>query len=98
MVPWVLDNVISGSPILFEPFVESARFAAAHRNHHWQYVRQTRLDTGIEEPEGIRPYPARAALDRLRRKVEDTTDLPSPKAQSALAIIQELETILDLSD
>ena len=160
VVPWVLDNVISGSPILFEPFVESARFAAAHRNHHWQYVRQTRLDTGIKEPAGIQPYPrksdsildrprsdgggnfgrlartgmmdtymrkladvqlcginsvywrdflrtfqegttdqqARAALDRLRRKVDDTTNLPSPKAQSALAIIQELETILDLSD
>lgn len=37
-------------------------------------------------------------MDRLRRKVEDTPDLPSPKAQSALAIIQELETILDLPD
>jgi hypothetical protein len=25
VVPWVLGNLISGSPILFEPFVESAR-------------------------------------------------------------------------
>ncbi len=47
VVPWVLDNVISGSPILFEPFVESARFAAAHRNHHSRYVRQTALSTEI---------------------------------------------------
>lgn len=160
VVPWVLDNVISGSPILFEPFVESARFAAAHRNHHWRYVRQTTLSTEIEIPEGIRPYPrksdpildkptadgggnfgrlartgmmdtymqklsdiqlcginstywreflktfqegttdaqARVALARLRRRVEQAVDLPAPKAQSALTIVNELEGLLDLSD
>ena len=160
VVPWVLDNVISGSPILFEPFVESAGFAAAHRNHHWRYVRQTDLSTEIEAPERIRPYPrksdpildkpaadggknfgrlartgmmdtymqklsgiqlcginsmywreflktfqegttderARVALARLRRKVERAVDLPEPKAQSALTIVNELEGLLDLSD
>jgi hypothetical protein len=25
VVPWVLSNVISGSPVLFEPFIESAK-------------------------------------------------------------------------
>ena len=160
VVPRVLDNVISGSPILFEPFVESARFAAEHRNHHWRYVRKTGLDTEIEAPEGIRPYPrksdhildrpradggrnfgrlartgmmdaymrklggvqlcginstywreflktfqegatdeqARTALERLRRKVEGAADLPTPKARSALAIINELEGLLNLQD
>ncbi len=160
VVPWVLTNVISGSPILFEPFIESARFAAAHRNHHWQYVRQTKLETGIEAPEGIQPYPrktdrildrpradgggnfgrlartgmmdaymhklgdvqlcginskywreflktfqegttdrkARAALERLRQRVAGAAELPRPTAQSALAIVGELERLLDLGD
>jgi hypothetical protein len=37
---------------------------------------------------------ARAALDRLRKRVEEATDLPSPKAQAALAIVVELERLL----
>ena len=57
VVPWVLGNVISGSPDIFEPFVESARYAAAYRNFHWQHVRQTRLRSDIEAPEGVAPYP-----------------------------------------
>ena len=66
VVPWVLGNVISGSPILFEPFVESARYAAAYRNYHWQHVRRTRQRTGIEAPEGVTPYPNKSdrILDR----------------------------------
>lgn len=46
VVPWVLGNVISGSPILFEPFVESARYGAEYRNYHWQYVRKAVQDSG----------------------------------------------------
>ncbi len=158
VVPWVLGNVISGSPTLFEPFVESAKYAAEYRNHHWRFVRRTKKDTGIEIPEGVRPYPsrgnqildkpyadgggnfgrlartgmmdaymrklndlqlcgikttywrqflkafqesatdeeARLAIDRLRERVQQATDLPCPKAQAALAIVVELERILDL--
>lgn len=57
VVPWALGNVISGSPVLFEPFLESARYAAEYRNHHWQHVRQTKTNTGIEIPDGVTPYP-----------------------------------------
>lgn len=35
--PWALTNVISGSAKLFEPYVESARYAAEYRNWHWQH-------------------------------------------------------------
>lgn len=160
VVPWVLDNVISGSPTLFEPFVESAKQAAASRNYYWRHVRKTELNREIDVPEGIQPYPrksdqiddkpraddsnfgrlartrimdeyrqkldhvqlcgisskywrdflkifrekttdkqARAALDHLRRKIERSVDdLEAPKAQSALAIVKELEGLLDLSD
>ena len=160
VVPWVLGNVISGSPILFEPFVESAEYAAAYRNYHWQHIRRTKQATGIEIPAGVTPYPnksdqildkpisdgggnfgrlartgmmdaymkklddvqmcgintvywreflktfqesttdaqARTALERLKQRVQQATDIPSPKAQSALAIIRELERLLDLTE
>lgn len=160
VVPWVLGNVISGSPILFEPFVESAKFAAKHRNYHWRHIRQTRQHTGIEVPYGVSPYPnksdrildkpiadsggnfgrlartgmmdtymkkldavrlcgiktvfwreflktfresttdtqARTALERLKKRVQRASDLPSPKAQSTLAIVDELERLLNLTD
>lgn len=158
VVPWVLGNVISGSPILFEPFIESARYAAEFRNYHWQHIRRTAQDATIEPPSGAQPYPsksdqildkprvdsggnfgrlartgmmdaymaklnevslcgiktvywreflkafqesttdvqARAALDRLRQRVQQATDLPSPKAQAVFTIIAELEKLLDL--
>ena len=159
VVPWVLGNVISGSPVLFEPFIESARYAAEYRNYHWECVRETTQETGIKVPEGVQPYPskadqildrprydgggnfgrlartgmmdaymqklnevqlcgirttywrqflkafqesttdaeARLALERLRQRVRQTTDMPSPKAQSALAIVAELEHLLDIA-
>lgn len=158
VVPWVLGNVISGSPILFEPFVESAKYAADYRNYHWQFVRQTKLQTDIKIPKNISPYPAKAdqildkprsdgggnfgrlartgmmdsymeklnevqlcgikttywrqflkafqesttdaearlALERVRQRIQQATDIPSPKAQAALAIIAELERLLDI--
>jgi hypothetical protein len=34
--PWGLDEVISGAPKLYRPFVEEARYAAEHRNHYWE--------------------------------------------------------------
>ena len=158
VVPWVLGNVISGSPILFEPFVESAQYAADYRNYHWQHIRKTRQDSRIEIPGGVSPYPSkadqildrprfdgggnfgrlartgmmdsymqklndvqlcgirtdywrqflkafqesttdaevRAAIERLKQRVQQTTDIVSPKAQSALVIIAELERLLDM--
>ena len=60
VVPWVLSNVISGSPILFEPFIESARYAAEYRNYHWQHVRQTTQDNSIETAPHARPYPSKS--------------------------------------
>jgi len=159
VVPWVLSNVISGSPVLFEPFIESARFAAQYRNYHWQHLRKTTQDVGIDSPENAHPYPlksdqisdkprydgggnfgrlarsgmmdeyvaklnavplcgiktvywreflkafqqsttdvqARAALERLRKRVLlNGAQVPSEKAQAALAIVAELERLLDI--
>ena len=160
VVPWVLGNVISGSPILFEPFVESAKYAAEYRNYHWQYIRESKKLKDIEIPDGVSPYPnksdpvldkpssdsggnfgrlartgimdtyrsklddvqlcgiravywrdflkifqesttddqARTALEGLKLRVQQATDVPPPKAQSALAIIGELERLINLTE
>lgn len=159
VVPWVLGNVISGSPILFEPFVESAQYAADFRNYHWQHVRKTAQDTTIDPAPNAQPYRskvdqildvprsdgggnfgrlartgmmdeymaklrevllcgirteywreflrafqentteagARAALSRLRERVQRAVQLPSPRAQAALAIMIQLEQLLDFT-
>ena len=160
VVPWVLGNVISGAPVLFEPFIESARYAAEYRNYHWQYIRKTEKDRGIDQPGNVKPYPsksdqildkphadgggnfgriartgmmdaykeklnevrlcgiktvywrqflkafqesttdeqARLALARLRERVKRGEGVVSPKAQSALAIIDELQRLLDIEE
>lgn len=66
VVPWALGNVISGSPVLFEPYIESAKYAAEYRNYHWQYIRDTKQDTRIELPSAVGPYPSKSEqiLDR----------------------------------
>jgi len=58
VVPWVLSNVISGKPIVFKPFIVSARYAAEYRNYWWQNVRETSEDTTIVSPSNVSPYPS----------------------------------------
>lgn len=41
---------------------------------------------------------AYAALERLKQRVRQAANLPSAKAQSTLAIIAELERLLDLAE
>ncbi|MBA2592785.1 MAG: hypothetical protein M3495_00170 [Pseudomonadota bacterium] len=40
---------------------------------------------------------ARTALGRLRQRVQEATDIPSPKAKAALAIVAELEHLLEMT-
>lgn len=63
--PWALDRVVSGTPKLFAPYVESARYAAEYRNWHWEWKRRVRAKKGGDmPPRGIdlstvsTPYPA----------------------------------------
>lgn len=60
VVPWALAQVISGSPIVFDPYIESARYAAEQRNYHWQYIRQSRGDRSIRHPANVQPYPSKS--------------------------------------
>ncbi len=58
VVPWVLSNILAGSPILFRPFVESALYCARKRNHYWLHEREARDSPGaINSPSGVSPYP-----------------------------------------
>lgn len=59
VVPWYLDNVLSGSPVAAEPYVVSARWAADYRNYYWQHLRQAAdaVDRSIHQPAGAYPYP-----------------------------------------
>ena len=56
--PWMLDEIVSGSPKLLKPFVSEARFAAEHRNHYWTVLRGvTGDDAVVRMPENATPYP-----------------------------------------
>lgn len=53
VVPWHLKNVLSGVPVVYEPYIEQARYAAEYRNYYWQHQR---ADTPAER-RGITPPP-----------------------------------------
>lgn len=66
VVPWVLSNVVTGTPLVFEPFITSARYAAEYRNYWWTCVRKVEGgDAGIRSPEGVSVYP------RTRDRIDD---------------------------
>lgn len=60
VVPWVLSNVLAGSPVLLRPFVQPALYCARKRNHYWRHERAAKTDTTIRVPEGVRPYPRKS--------------------------------------
>lgn len=57
VVPWVLSNVISGSPVVYDVFVEMAQYAAHQRNYYWQHGRTTTEDATITLAKDIKVYP-----------------------------------------
>lgn len=60
VVPWTLSNVLAGTPIVYSPWIESARYSAEKRNYYWEHERETKGETGIRLAKDIRPYPMRA--------------------------------------
>ena len=60
VIPWLLSEVISGTPKLLIPYKESARFAAEYRNYYWQESRLARNenpDIQMPSKEYRHPYP-----------------------------------------
>ncbi|RME55927.1 hypothetical protein D6779_11595 [Candidatus Parcubacteria bacterium] len=62
VVPWALANVISGSPIVFEPFVMGARHAAEYRNWYWQHKRKSKTSNRIEISSVNQFYPTKSDM------------------------------------
>lgn len=60
VVPWALVNVISGSPTVFAPFIENARYAADYRNYHWKHLREARGNNEISIAGNVGPYPRKS--------------------------------------
>lgn len=59
-IPWMLSDVISGSPKLLSPYMESARYVAEYRNYYWERSRiASGKDPTIRRPpkKNRRPYP-----------------------------------------
>jgi len=71
VVPWALSNVISGSPRVFAPYIESARYAAEYRNYHWRELRDAKSDRRINIPSGVSPYPGKADQISDKPKSDD---------------------------
>lgn len=55
--PWALKNVLSGEPQVFEPYIINAKEASEKVDEYWQQGRNTSLDTTINRPSGVTPYP-----------------------------------------
>lgn len=61
VIPWILSEVISGSPRLLRPYVESARYAAEYRNYYWQRSRTERSENSTIRTPPVanrHPYPS----------------------------------------
>jgi len=58
IVPWILSDVVSGVPKLFQPWIESARYVAEYRNFYWQESRKQRnKNPNIRTPKDTKYYP-----------------------------------------
>jgi len=62
VVPWALANVISGSPIVFEPFIMGARHAAEYRNWYWTHKRRGSADKSIYLSASRQYYPTKSDM------------------------------------
>lgn len=73
VVPWHLEHVLAGSPVLREPWVESAKTAAEYVDYHWCQTRDTSKNQEVIYPESAEPYPDRKK-DEVQKKPEEPTD------------------------
>ncbi|MFQ5827537.1 MAG: hypothetical protein ACE5JD_00080 [Candidatus Methylomirabilia bacterium] len=68
VVPWVLSNVLSGSPVVHPVFIDLTRYTAEQRNYYWQYEREAKGDLGVILAEGATTYPVKS--DKISDKAK----------------------------
>ena len=60
VLPWVLSNVLSGTPIAHHPFIASAKYAALQRNYYWEHEKESQTHGQIALATGVSPYPLKS--------------------------------------
>lgn len=85
VVPWHLRNVLSGKPVVYAPYVESARYAVRMRNHYWTVARR---ESDEAKASAARATGRKAPITRAREyyAIESPTGAdvhpyPDPKAK-----------------
>lgn len=62
VVPWRLKNVLSGEPVVLDPYIEQAGYVAEYRNWWWENGRATQDppdQRGVDGPDdAVTPYPS----------------------------------------
>jgi hypothetical protein len=86
VVPWYLNNVLSGRPVIAGPFTVNAKYAAMARNHYWSVMRGSSADKGIASPEGVGPYPRAGA---------EISDRPNRDGGGNFGRIARVEGLMD---
>ncbi len=89
VVPWVLSNVLSGSPRVFIPYIKSAKYIAEYRNYWWQHIRNANSSTVINQPENPTPYPSG------REKISDHPESDSGKNFGRIARVRIMDTYVN---
>lgn len=84
VVPWHLSNVLAGDPVVYAPYVESARYAADMRNHYWTTERregdERKADQAVEQGKTPKQLPENYYDIR---SPEGLHPYPAPKTKTA---------------
>lgn len=60
IVPWSLSNVLSGTPIVYSPWIEQAQYVSEMRNFYWLNTRKDGKPSprdAVEIPDDVYAYP-----------------------------------------
>ena len=90
VIPWHLRNVLSGEPVVYEPYIEQARYAAEYRNWWWTSVRVT--DDTPEQRQVHSPDTYVSVYPSPKTKI---TDRPVKDAGSNFGRIARLTGLMD---
>lgn len=84
VVPWHLSNVLAGDPVVYAPYVESARYAADMRNHYWSVARRDKDERAAAEAVAAGRKPKAVATNYYDiNSPQGLTPYPAPKTKTS---------------